>query len=78
VAARNRRVERLLRGTARILVNRGKLDERALREERLSHDELLQALRENGCASVHDCRLVVLEVDGTISVILDGPRHPTT
>jgi uncharacterized membrane protein YcaP (DUF421 family) len=69
IAARNRKVERLLRGEARILVNRGQVYEASLRAEGLSHEDLLQALRENGCATPADCRLAVLEVDGHISVI---------
>jgi uncharacterized membrane protein YcaP (DUF421 family) len=69
IAVRNRRVERLLRGEARILVNRGHVYEASLRAEGLSHEDLLQALRENGCATPADCRLAVLEVDGHISVI---------
>ena len=71
VATRSRKVERLLRGQARILVNRGHVHEDALRAESVSHEELLQALRENGCATLADCRLAVLEVDGSISVILN-------
>jgi uncharacterized membrane protein YcaP (DUF421 family) len=35
----------------------------------LTHEDVLQALREHGCAAVTECRLVVLEVDGTISVL---------
>jgi len=69
LASRNRKIERLLRGRARILINRGRVDADGLREEHLSHEELLQALRENGCAVVEECRLAVLEPDGTISVI---------
>lgn len=69
LAVNHRGLERLLRGQARILVNRGQLDERALRAESISHADLQQALRENGCATLADCRLAVLEVDGTISVI---------
>ena len=69
LAVRNRKVERLLRGQARILVNRGHLYAESLRAEGISHEELLQALRENGCPTLVDCRLAVLEVDGTISVI---------
>ncbi|HYN05247.1 MAG TPA: YetF domain-containing protein, partial [Vicinamibacteria bacterium] len=71
VAMRNPRVDRLLRGQARILVNRGHVHADALRTENVSREELLQALRENGCASLADCRLAVLEVDGRISVILN-------
>ena len=76
LAANNRKVEQLLRGRARILVNRGKIDDDNLKDEGITHQELMQALRENGCGTVHDCRLAVLEVDGTISVIAekhDGP-----
>jgi len=69
LAARNPRVERVLRGQARILVNRGHVYQESLHAEGVSNEELLQALRENGCASLADCRLAVLEVDGTISVI---------
>lgn len=77
LAARSRRVERLLRGRARLLVRLGKLDAEALRAEGISHEDLLQALRENGCPSVECCRLAVLETDGTISVIEDRPRPAT-
>jgi len=69
LASRNRKVERMLRGQARILVNRGHVHDDALHSESISHEELLQALRENGCATLADCRLAVLEVDGSISVI---------
>ena len=69
LARSSRRIEKLLRGRARILVYRGKVDEHALSEEGLSHEDVLQALREHGCPAITDCRLVVLEVDGTISVI---------
>jgi uncharacterized membrane protein YcaP (DUF421 family) len=77
-AATSRTVEKLVRGKARILVYRGKVQEDALREERMSHEELMQALRENGCAALSECRLVVLEVDGTVSVLQHpSPSHRT-
>ena len=69
VAARNRTAERLLRGRAHILIWKGHLYEDALRSEHVSHEDLLQALRENGCATLKECKLAVLEVDGSISVV---------
>ncbi|PYQ13681.1 MAG: DUF421 domain-containing protein [Acidobacteria bacterium] len=69
VAVRSRKVERLLRGRARILVNRGHVYEENLRAEGITHEDLLQAIREGGCTTLEDCRLVVLEVDGRISVL---------
>ena len=79
LAANHRGIEKLLRGKAQMLVHRGHVDEHALATERISHSELLQALRENGCATIAECRLAVLEVDGTISVIAGdrGTAHDT-
>lgn len=79
LAASNRAVENLVRGKARILVYRGHVQEDALHSERMSHVELMQALRENGCAAISDCRLAVLEVDGTVSVLqYPAGTHPSS
>ena len=69
LAARSRKVEKLLRGEPRILVSHGHVYQGNLKAERISHEEVMQALRENGCGTIADCRLAVLEVDGSISVI---------
>jgi uncharacterized membrane protein YcaP (DUF421 family) len=69
LALRSRTWERLLRGHGRVLVRRGRLEVKSLKAEGLTHEELMQALRENGCATVEDCELAVLEVDGRISVV---------
>jgi uncharacterized membrane protein YcaP (DUF421 family) len=69
LALNHRRFERLLRGHARVLVSRGHVLDESLEAENLTHQDLMQALRESGCPSVDECRLAVMEVDGTISVI---------
>jgi uncharacterized membrane protein YcaP (DUF421 family) len=69
LARRDRTFGKMLRGRARLLVNRGVVVEQNLHDEGISHDELLQALREHGVATPEDVRLAVLEVDGTISVL---------
>jgi uncharacterized membrane protein YcaP (DUF421 family) len=69
LATRSRKVAKLLRGRARVLVFHGHLQEENLKAESMSREDLLQALRENGCATIEDCRLAVLEVDGTVSVV---------
>ena len=69
LALNHRRVARVLRGHARVLVSRGHVLDDSLKAESLTHQDLMQALRENGCPSVEDCRLAVMEVDGTISVV---------
>ena len=69
IAANNKKFERLVRGRARVLIHNGKLHCESLEAEGISREELLQALRENGCATIEHCRLALLEVDGSISVI---------
>lgn len=69
IASKNKRFERLVRGRARVLIHNGKLHCESLEAEGISREELLQALRENGCGSIDHCRLALLEVDGTISVL---------
>ena len=69
LALNHRRFERVLRGHARVLVSRGHVLDESLKAESLTHQDLMQALRENGCSAVEDCRLAVMEVDGTISVV---------
>jgi uncharacterized membrane protein YcaP (DUF421 family) len=69
LAFRSRRFGQLLRGHSRLLVNRGVALEHNLASEGLSHEELMQSLREHGVATLEDVRLAVLEVDGTISVL---------
>ena len=44
----------------------------ALRDERITLDELAQAVRKHGAGSFADIELVVLETDGTLSVIREA------
>jgi uncharacterized membrane protein YcaP (DUF421 family) len=69
LAVHSRKIEKLLRGQARVLISRGHIYKEHLESEGLSHEDMMQALRENGCGTVEECRLAVLEVDGTISVV---------
>ncbi len=75
LAVNSRGFERVLRGHARILVSRGKVHDENLRAEGMTHQDLMQALRENGCAAVEECRLAVMEVDGTVSVLTGRPHN---
>lgn len=69
---------RMLRGHARLLVNRGIVLQQNLDHEGIQHDDLMQAMREHGIASLEDVRLAVLEVDGTISVLKNDDVSEST
>ena len=64
-----RGVERVVQGRPLRVVSDGKVHVGALRRELLTLAELRSALRKQGVARIGDCRLVVLEPDGTLSVV---------
>lgn len=57
---------------ATVLVRDGVLDEDALRAQRLTHGEIRQALRSGGVGGLDEVGAIVLESDGTLSVVTRG------
>ena len=52
-----------------ILIHNGKIDMGHLHREKITMDELEEAVREHGIDSYKNVKLAILEVDGNISVI---------
>jgi uncharacterized membrane protein YcaP (DUF421 family) len=76
LSVRWRPFNRFVTGEATLLLFRGELIESALRQCRLSAMEIEAAVRNNGGATLEETFAVVLETDGSMSVI-GGPseRH---
>jgi uncharacterized membrane protein YcaP (DUF421 family) len=66
-------VERAVKSEPRLLAYRGRLLDEAMRRERVLDVEILQALRNQGVPSVDEAHAVVLETDGTLSVVKVDP-----
>ena len=60
---------KLIQGDAIMLVYQGKIIPSHLKMAGISEDEVMQAVREHGVASISEVDLAVLEVDGNISVL---------
>ncbi len=73
---RSRGLARLLAGEGVMLIHNGRILDEHCRRTGITHDELQQALREHGVASVADVMLAVLEPDGAISVIRNDEIQP--
>jgi uncharacterized membrane protein YcaP (DUF421 family) len=69
---------KLLAGEGIMLIHDGKILDEHLRHAGVTAEELQQALREHGTATVADVRLGVLEADGSISVIRYDDLKPGT
>ncbi|MGP4077348.1 DUF421 domain-containing protein [Halobacillus sp. K22] len=64
----------MIKGEPQLLLYQGHYMEKALKQERVKKDEIRQAIRADGLASVEEVEAVVLETDGTFSVIKHKPH----
>ena len=65
---RSKQMERFFEGAPRVLVRNGRVLKETLAKEQVTHSELIEALRREGCTSLKKVRFAVLENDGTITV----------
>src|SRR5205085_1996394 len=66
---RSRWLERLVEGRPVVLIHNGRLYESVLQGQRLTHHELMAALRRAGCGGVEQVHVAILENNGQISVV---------
>jgi uncharacterized membrane protein YcaP (DUF421 family) len=65
-------VQQVVKSDPRLLAYRGEMLPAALRDERVVEAEVLAAIRGAGYAGLNDVAAVVLETDGSFSVVADG------
>ena len=70
---RSGRARRVIEGVPLVLVSDGRPIEQALKLEQMPLDEVLEAARQAGLASLDEVRLAVLEPSGRISIIKREP-----
>lgn len=70
LAWRSPRLARWLDGKPRVLIRAGQLDRQAMRNERLTLDDVHAALRAAGCLHTHEVQLATIETNGQITVVL--------
>lgn len=76
-SVRTRWLRRLVTGEPRLLVYRGRLLDDAMRRARLTEGEVLSTVRSAGIARLEDVEAVVLETDGSLSVVRRGEAGGT-
>src|SRR5437588_2436422 len=69
LAGINRRFRKFIQGQPSLLVHDGQIITAHMNREHVTMDALQCALREHGVATYKDAALVVLEVDGSMSVL---------
>ena len=71
IAVRSSWIQKLIKAEPALLLYKGQLQHNILKEERVAEGEVLAALRASGVAAIEDAGAVVLETDGSFSVIPD-------
>ena len=66
---KSKNISEMVQGNPLMLVYHGKIIQKHLDQAKLSNEELEAAIREHGVADIKDVDIVILEVDGNISVV---------
>jgi uncharacterized membrane protein YcaP (DUF421 family) len=77
LSVRSPRFQTLVKAEPTLLLHRGVFLEGAMRAERITREEILAALRASGAAEPLGIAAVVLETDGSLSVIAQADAHAT-
>lgn len=69
ISVRSNLFQGWVKGEPTLLLFQGEFQHHAMRHQRVTEGEVLAALRENGMAALEDAEAVILETDGSFSVI---------
>lgn len=75
---KSNRIREIICGKPRILINNGKIDEKALVKENFTINELQERLRNKNVNNLSDVQYAILETSGQISVILKAKKRGIT
>jgi uncharacterized membrane protein YcaP (DUF421 family) len=77
LTARSDRLRSAIDGSPVLLVHHGRMLRDTMRQENVDEQDLLEALRRHGVSRLADARAIVLEIDGSFSVIAEPADRPT-
>jgi uncharacterized membrane protein YcaP (DUF421 family) len=69
VSLKSKKFRDLVDGQPTVIINKGKIDEHAMRKQRYNFDDLMTQLREKDIRSIADVEFAILESSGSLSVI---------
>ena len=78
LSVRSSTVTRLVKSEPTLLLYRGEVLRRQMRRSRVTEEEVRAAVREQGVGSLQGVEAVVLETDGTLSVVEQVRERPST
>jgi uncharacterized membrane protein YcaP (DUF421 family) len=70
---KNKKLGHFIQGRPEVLIHNGKIFEETLIKEKITHDDLLEAMRFNGLDRFSQVKYLILETNGEMSVIKKAP-----
>lgn len=67
---------RLIGGKAKIIINNGTVDKKAMRDIRMTNEDLIETLRIQGTFDIQDVQYAIVESNGKLSVLLKPEKRP--
>lgn len=68
LSLKSKKFRDIVDGRPTVIINRGKIDEEAMRKQRYNFDDLMLQLRENQIQNIADVEFAILEPSGNLSV----------
>lgn len=69
---------RLIGGKPKIVIRDGVIDQKAMKDIRMTNDDLMETLRQQGTFDWQEVQYAVIEANGKISLLLKPPERPVT
>jgi len=75
---KSRKAREIICGKPSLLIFRGKIDQKVLKKERFTINELEERLRDNNIFNIGDVEYAILETSGQVTVIPKPNKRPAT
>ena len=75
---KSNKAREIICGKPSMLINRGKIDQKVLKKERFTINELEERLRDSNIFNIGDVEYAILETSGQVTVIPKPNKRPTT
>ena len=71
-------VRRTVTGRPVVIINHGKIDQKIMRDMRMTLEDLMENLRQQGVFKIEDVNYAIVETNGKLSVLLKPEQQPAT
>jgi len=78
ISIKSSRFRKIIDGTPTIIINKGKIDENAMRKIRYNFDDLLMQLRAKDINNIADVEFAILETSGELSIVKKDKKKKKT